>query len=409
MVSVAVPSSAGSNHARALIALIGVAIFINYVDRGNLATAGPLIKDELRLDNTAFGLLVSAFFWAYAPGQLVAGWLAQRYCAYRVLAAGLAIWAVATMATGLVGGFLSLFVLRLILGLGESVAFPASSKLFCDHLPPERYGAGNAATAMGLSIGPAFGIFAGGMLMASIGWRPSFLIFGAVSLLWLIPWLRLPRTAVAPHAVRLPPPSFGQIMRKREAWGASLAHFCGNYSFYFVLAWLPLYLVKVHGFAMTDMAAIGGLVYLAQGISSALFGWLADRWIAGGASVNRARMTMMVAGNLVIVVCLLLPISGNVWLSVGALVVFGAFTGMTASNLFASGQTLAGPRAGGKWIGFQNFFGNCAGIVAPAITGWLVDRSGGFSVAFALASAITLVAALSWLLIVRRIAPVEWN
>ena len=95
---------ARTGHARALVLLLGVAIFINYVDRGNLATAGPLIKTEMGLTNTQFGLLVSAFFWTYAPSQLLAGWLAQRYCSYRVLAAGLALWAVATMMVGLVHG-----------------------------------------------------------------------------------------------------------------------------------------------------------------------------------------------------------------------------------------------------------------------------------------------------------------
>ena len=88
-----------SAHARAVVLLLGAMIFINYVDRGNLATAGPLIKTELGLSNTAFGLLVSAFFWTYVPAQLLAGWLSQRFCAYRVLAAGLTIWALATIAT----------------------------------------------------------------------------------------------------------------------------------------------------------------------------------------------------------------------------------------------------------------------------------------------------------------------
>ena len=84
--------------------LLALAIFINYVDRGNLATAAPLIKDQLRLNNTQIGLLLSAFFWTYTPGQLVAGWLAERINAYRTLAIGVAIWSVATAATGLASG-----------------------------------------------------------------------------------------------------------------------------------------------------------------------------------------------------------------------------------------------------------------------------------------------------------------
>ena len=89
----------------AIVALMAMAVFINYVDRGNLATAAPLIKDELRLTNTQVGLLLSAFFWSYTPGQVFAGWLAERINAYRALALGLTVWALATVATGLAGSF----------------------------------------------------------------------------------------------------------------------------------------------------------------------------------------------------------------------------------------------------------------------------------------------------------------
>src|SRR5258706_7796100 len=105
-----------------MVAMLALAIFINYVDRGNLATAGPLIKTELNLSNTEFGLLVSAFFWTYTPAQLLAGWLAQRFNTYVVMGWGLALWALATIATGLAGSLATLLALRLLLGLGESVA-----------------------------------------------------------------------------------------------------------------------------------------------------------------------------------------------------------------------------------------------------------------------------------------------
>src|SRR5260370_37945824 len=95
-----------------VVPLLAVAIFINYVDRGNLATAAPLIKDQLKLSNTQIGLLLSAFFWTYTPGQLLAGWLAERINAYRTLAIGLALWSLATAATGLAAGVVALIALR---------------------------------------------------------------------------------------------------------------------------------------------------------------------------------------------------------------------------------------------------------------------------------------------------------
>ena len=119
---------------RWIVPLLGLAIFINYVDRGNLATAAPLMKDELGLSATQFGVLVSAFFWTYMPAQLLAGWMAERANAYRTLAIGLALWALATFLTGFSSGFAMILSLRLLLGLGESVIFPCSSKLIAQHV-----------------------------------------------------------------------------------------------------------------------------------------------------------------------------------------------------------------------------------------------------------------------------------
>ena len=84
----------------AVVPLLALAVFINYVDRGSLATAAPVIKDQLHLTATEVGLLLSAFFWSYMPGQIVAGWLAEKINAYRTLALGVAIWSLATVASG---------------------------------------------------------------------------------------------------------------------------------------------------------------------------------------------------------------------------------------------------------------------------------------------------------------------
>src|SRR4051812_28339688 len=85
---------------RAIVPLLALAVFINYVDRGNLATAAPLIKGELHLTAGQLGLLISAFFWTYVPAQILAAWLAERISAYRVLALGLGVWSIATAMTG---------------------------------------------------------------------------------------------------------------------------------------------------------------------------------------------------------------------------------------------------------------------------------------------------------------------
>lgn len=395
----------------AVVPLLALAVFINYVDRGNLATAAPLMKDELHLTGTQIGLLISSFFWTYVPAQILAAWLAERFNAYRVLAAGLAIWSVATALSGLATGFTALLALRLVLGVGEGAAFPCSSKLIGQHLPGEKLGAANGMIAVGLALGPAFGTLAGGLAMAHLGWRPVFLLFGLASLLWLVPWWAATRHAsagAARHAAE-DAPSFLAILSRRDAWGACLGHFCNNYAFYFVISWLPLYLVKSRGFSVAHMATIGGLIYLVYAASSWLTGLMSDRWMAAGASATRVRKGLLFANCALVFASLIAAALGDVTVSIAALFCAGFAFGLATPTIYAVGQTLAGPRVAGKWVGVQNCFGNLAGIVAPLVTGMVVDRTGQFLWAFLIAAGMALTGMVGWVAIIGKVAPLDWR
>jgi MFS family permease len=393
-----------------VVALMGVSVFINYVDRGNLATAAPLIKDQLRLSATQIGVLIAAFSWTYTPSMFLAGWLCDRINPYRTLALGLLVWSLATAATGLAQGFGALVALRLLLGIGESAAFPASSALIGGHLEPAKLGRANGLIGLGLSLGPAFGTFAGGLLIASLGWRPVFLLFGLASLLWLWPWLARTRglwaEADAPH--RPGGPSYAAILSHREAWGAALGHFAANYLFYFVLSWMPLYLVKARGYSVGQMAELGGLIYLAYAASIALSGWLTDRAIAGGASINGTRKTAAVACHIIAPTGLMISALGDDTWAVAGLFIAALGSGLNTAGIYAIAQTLAGPRASGKWVSFQNAAGNVAGMIGPVITGMVVDATGQFFWAFAITAAVGLTGAIGWGVLIRRVAPLEW-
>ncbi len=395
----------------AVVPLLALALFINFVDRSNLATAAPLIKDEMRLTSTQVGLLLSAFFWSYTPGQLVAGWLAERVSPYRALAIGLAVWSLATALSGLAGGFLALLGLRFLLGLGEAAIFPCSSKLLAQHLPPERLGMANGIMGVGLALGPAFGTFVGGLIMARLGWREVFLIFGLASLLWIPPWWAATRQASARAGAteKASTISYWQIIRRREAWGAALGHFCGNFALYFVVSWFPTYLIKARGFSVPDMAAIGGLVYVLYAASSFATGWISDRWMRSGASAHRVRLTFILANVLLTTAGLTGAAFGSREVSIASLLVAGFAFGLGTPTIYAIGQTLAGPAAAGKWIGFQNCIANIAGIIAPAVTGMVVDRTGQFFWAYILAAAVSLAGVLGWGVLIRRIEPLSWN
>jgi MFS family permease len=393
-----------------VVALLTLAAFINYVDRGNLATAGPLIRDQFALSNAQLGLLLSAFFWSYTPAQLPAGWLAERLDARRVLAAGLAVWGAATALTGLATGFAMLLVLRVMLGLGESVMYPASFKILAQEALEGQRGRANGFLAAGQIAGPAFGTLAGGLLMAWLGWRNVFFLFGCASVLWLWPWLRTPRGSTPQWSPGMQGcPSTLMILRRCELWGSCLGQFCEAYTFYLVLSWLPVYLVKSRGFSMTEMAQIGAGVYALSALSCILTGWVSDHWLRAGASSNRVRKTALLIGFAGIAVCMSACALAGPLGSLLAMVGCGICLGIVMPAFFATAQTLAGPEAAARWFGVQNFFGNLAGISAPVITGVVVDRTGSFSSAFLIAAVLAVVGIIAYGLIVRRIEPVDWH
>jgi MFS family permease len=402
-----------STSARRLSLLLAAAVFINFVDRGNLATAAPVLATELHLSATQIGILLSSFYWTYAISQLGAGWLAERYPVQRVIAAGFALWCVATILTGFVSTFAALLVLRLVLGLGESVVFPCSSKMLAENVSVDRRGRSNGNIAIGLALGPAFGTYAGGMILARYGWRVLFISLGVLSLLWLIPWLMGPARTLGARPVKSATtetgPSFFDIIRQRAALGAGLGHFSANYIFYFVLSWLPYYLVEIRGYSLERMATIGGLAYAMHAVGAWCTGYIVDRWVERGESPHRVYATTLVVSHIGSAVCLVGVLLGGPLLLDASLLAVGFTFGLASPMLYAVGQLLAGPKAAGRWIGFQGAVGNTAGIFGPAITGFLVDRTGSFYSAFALAIGVSLLGVLAWTIVVPRISQVEWR
>ncbi|RST30347.1 MFS transporter [Sphingomonas ginkgonis] len=387
---------------RWLVVLLGAAVFLNYVDRGAVGIAAPLMKGDLKLTNEQFGIAVSAFFWIYAPVQLVVGWLCDRFSVTRILAGGVLLWAASTLLIGFAGGFASLLVLRVLLGVGESIAFPASSKIIAEQVPAGGRGAANAIVSAALALGPAVGTLAGGAILASLGWRAIFWIFGVITLVWLLPWSRAARTLAAGRERPAPVP-LGRLLGRWSLWAMSIAHFASNYTFYFLLTWLPLFLTKSQGYTIWQMTLLATFGYAVQAAAATVAGTLSDRWTRAGHDEGRIRRAMMVGGQLVAAVAVLgIFVAGSGPILALMLALAGAATGVLSLNTYAVGQMFAGPRAAGSWIGFQNALGNMSGILGPIVTGALVDNA-GYASAFLVTGAVALFGALWWLVAVPRI------
>lgn len=392
-----------------VLILLGISAFISYVDRANLSIAAPILKDEMGLSASQLGVLLSSFFWSYVSLQLVAGWLADRVNVSWFLAGGFFLWSAATLGTGMVHGFLLLLIFRMLLGVGESVVYPSYSKIISLHCREEHRGVANSLVSAGLALGPGVSLLAGGILIYKFGWRAFFLGLGVLSMCWLAPWIRwMPDAKNAITKRKCEAPGFGTLLMQRSAWGTCLGMFGYNYLSYFMLTWLPFYLMRERNFSMYSMAKIGGAAYIGAAFLALLSGWLSDRWIRSGATPTRVRKTFVCGGLAFAGVVLLLSAMSTPGLSVALLILGIGFQHASSSNIWALTQTLAGVNAAGRWTALQNFAGNLAGVTAPALTGWVLERRHHFTYAFAIMAVIAVAGAASWLFVVGPVREVNW-
>jgi ACS family D-galactonate transporter-like MFS transporter len=291
------------------------------------------------------------------------------------------------------------------------VAYPCYSRVFVT-LPQEHRGRANSLIDVGTKLGPAIGAYIGGLLLVHFGWRMLFVVLGGGGLLWLLPWIhwmpRIERQVKAKDAVA--PPSIARLLRVKCAWGAFFGHFCGNYFFYFLLAWLPNYLASEEKMPIGLMSRATAAAFLVIGTVTLVTGWVSDRLIAAGHSPTRVRRTVVVGGLGVASSLLLLgivphnPSLSNAIIAI-ACVGYGAF----ASNHLAITQTLAGTEMAGRWTSLQNGVANLSGIVAPWVSGRILQANGSSRLAFVVAGGVALAGSFLWGFLVQRVEPVDWG
>jgi ACS family D-galactonate transporter-like MFS transporter len=401
------------------IILIGAAIALNYIDRGAVSVAAPLIKDEFGLTNERYGVIVSSFYWTYVPALALAGWLADRMSVRLLMALGVATWAIATIGmgfvgTGVAGGVTALLLLRLVMGLGEGVAFPCGSKLIA-RVPEGARGLANISLSGGLAVGPLIGTLGGGLIMEYWGWREMFIVFGLATLVWLVPWWLARRgieegegkgSDAMPAQAAVPVIA---VLRRPDFWAITLLHIAGTFGLYFVVGWLPLWLVKARGFSIIDMSLLTSTFYVAQILGGTAGAWAIDRAIRNGGDGSLwRRRTLFVSVAIYVVGLMLLPEINGWWPLIGLIAITGFGYGPAPNLLFVIGQTMAGPESAGRWVGLQTSIGNLSGIVGPVLIGIIVDAA-GYRPAFLVTGAVVAAGTMIFAIAVPRIAPVQWR
>ena len=283
--------------------LLVASVCINYADRGNLGVAATRIQAELHLSGNTMGFLMGAFSFTYALAQLGGAKIIDRWNVNWLFALAFLLWSGATVATGLASLFWQFFVLRLLLGLSESLAYPAYAKMMVVSFPERLRGTANGLIDAGSKLGPAAGAWVGFLILAKYDWRFMFIIIGAASMVWLVPWCsvagKLPHKIMAARSSEIVKAmSYKTLMESRVFWGTAIGLFGGNYAWYFVLNWLPAYLEEERHYSGAHLRHVTVLCYFAVAAASAAFGFLADWFIHHGYEAGKVRQLSMCLGLL---------------------------------------------------------------------------------------------------------------
>lgn len=382
-----------------IAALLFFAGLINYFDRTIVSVALPAIAADLHLGPARMGILLSAFFWSYALMQIPIGWLSDR-CNLRWLYGGcFALWSLTCGLTGFASGFGSLLVLRVLLGIGESVYLPGGMKIVSLLFPAKDRGLASGLANCGTRAGLAFGAPLIASIVVAFGWKAAFFILGFTSLVWLVPWIAVfPNGAnTAAYGESGSARNWGRV--DRNLLGMGLTNIGYGYYFYLLVTWLPAYLVQSRHL---PLKAAGGFVvvpYLTFALAEPIGGWMADRLVAIGWEETLARKTIVTAAYLSGI--LLIPAGLVAGTNFAVLLLGGAsLVGLSTGNLYALVQRISSPGDVGFSVGFFNLAGNLSGVAAPLVTGLIIAKTGSYFPAFVVAAVILLaVLPLHWLMV----------
>jgi len=381
-------------------------MFFCYAQRGTLSVAAPFMMQDLGLSRAAMGVLLSAFFWSYSLGQVPAGWVVDRFGVGRVYAAGFFVWTFAVSLTGIPSTIAMLIALRMLLGIGQSVAFPASARAAASWFPPGERGGVTGVYLAGNRLGQAAIGAAGPVVITAFGWRYFFLIAGLAGFVWLGAWLLSIRWWDSKHISELgatPQLSLGaalRLLRDRRMAGVFVGFFAYDYVWYLFITWMPSYLMLDRKFGPREMAISNSIPFLIVSFVIVLAGVAGDSLVRAGWNEVTARKSIITTGLLI--ACLVVP-AGFVQSSVVSAWLLGCAIcglGLAAPNCWALTQAVCPKPLVATASGIQNFGGNLGGVVAPALTGLIAHQTGSFQLAFLIAGGVLVCGiACYWLLI----------
>jgi len=402
----------------AIIGVLSAGMIIAYVSRSALSVplALPAFIRTFHLSLTDRGILNSAFFWTYAVLQIPAGFVVDRYGIKFPYFLGFAIWCLASASTALTQSIPQLVLVQVVLGIGQSVVVPASYRWIRHHFVENERGLAIALYMTGTKIGPAIGTPLAAFLIARYDWRVMFVLIGLGGLIWLVPWLLLAKNddrQIEQAAVRkdgTKPIFFRRILVSPVTWGTIIASFCYMYFVYFCMTWMPAYFMERRHLSLGKMGLFVFFSFGGMAIVATLAGAGADLLIRRGYNPVTVRKCFTIAGFSVACTELIGARATSLETALLFAVVSLSGLGLATANYWALTQTLIPGAAIGRISGIQNCACSVAGIVAPILTGWLLQKTGSYETPMLALLCVLVLGVLSYVFLVKeKYAPTAGN
>jgi MFS transporter, ACS family, hexuronate transporter len=405
-------------------ALLFSASILNYIDRAALPIIAPLLSKDLHLNAAQLGTIFSTFFIGYAPFCFIGGQASDRFGSKRVYGWAMAFWSLFCGATAIVTGFAQLLIFRLLFGVGEGPMGSVTNKTVRNWFPRQEVGLvmGMAPTG-GNMIGAAIAGPVVGFIAATFGWRIPFVVIMLIGFAWFVAWrllvtddpsqnrhisaeeLRLIRSNAGQDAVadERPASPLMHYLRSPVVLAIASAFFASNYILYFFLSWMPSYLMDVHHLNIKTMSVLTFVPWTFGLIGSAGGGIISDAILRRTGDGIFARKIMIVGSLAGAALCLFMGTRVSSTFMAIVLMSFSiALMNMTPTGCWALLQAIIPIKRVGGVGGYVHLLANLAGIVGPAITGFIIQYGGGYNSSFLLAGAVSVVGALAVAVFVRK-------
>lgn len=369
-----------------IIGLIMLATIINYIDRNALAVMWPGISADLGMDKTQYAFIVSCFTITYAISQALTGKLFDKIGTRLGFVLSIAVWSVSAALHAVAKGITSFAIFRAILGSGEAGNWPGAAKSNAEWFPVKERALAQGLFNAGAAIGSIISAPLIAFLYGAIGWKGSFVIIGALGLLWIIPWLIINKNIPSKHkwiteeekqyildgkapvtdelAV-----SWKQILSHRQSWSVIVSRFLLDPVWWLFVIWLPIYLVDRFHFDIKQIGSFAWFPYVGAMIGSIGGGWLSGYFIRKGWSVNKARKTVITIGGCFMMPALIITMFLNDP-HYAMVSIFFALLGFQCSIGII--QTLPSDFLSGKAVGSLAGLGGFSANLGVLLSTWLV-------------------------------------